>query len=123
MRAIAADIASTDATPEEGLRLMNIAALESNFDRHVTGHHGEQGAFQVMPPARSYGADEALRRMRRQGMAGFVGCRHAEDVVTIGGRRMTCQQMIDHRVEKAEAFRMAFDPPTLEGYGELAGNP
>ena len=123
LQVVAADVAGSDADPHEGLRLMNTAALESGFDPTAVGKHGERGAFQVMPPAASYGADEALRRMRHQGMVGFVGCRHAEDEVVIEGVHTTCAKMIDNRTWKADLYFMAFDPPVLEGYGELAGKP
>ena len=69
MRAIAEEVAEAGGTPMEDLRLMNIAAMESNFDRKAIGRHGERGAWQIMPPAREYGAREALRRMREQGMS------------------------------------------------------
>ncbi len=107
VEAIAADVATTDASPWEALRLMNIAALESTFYRAAVGSHGERGAWQIMPPASSYGAKEALRRMRVQGMAGFCGCVRP-------GRRANgdeCPEMVSHRIDKADLFYFAFDPP------------
>jgi Transglycosylase SLT domain len=126
MRAIAAEVASTDATPFEGRRLMNIAALESNFDRTAKGKMGEMGAWQIMPPFKSYGAKEALRRMRGQGMVGYVGCRHAEDEVVLNGIKTTCQAIIDHRVDKADLYGWVFPPPTVPANDTerlVAGNP
>ena len=126
MRAIALEVAQSDATPFEGRRLMNIAALESNFDRGVKGRMGEMGAWQVMPPFKSYGAREALRRMRGQGMVGYVGCRHAEDEVVVGGVKTTCQAIIDHRVDRADLYGWVFPPPSAPENDFLpmvAGNP
>jgi hypothetical protein len=114
MRAIAADIASTDATPLEALTLANIAALESNFERSARGREGERGAFQVHPPAISYGADEALRRLRAQGIAGYIGCANHPD-------SEKCASMAAHRTEKAILWRLAFDPPVVDD--EVAVNP
>jgi hypothetical protein len=105
------EVAATDATPEEALELMGFAALESNFIRDAKGKAGERGAWQVMPPARSYGADEALSRLRRQGTLGYVGCRRSDDMVVIGGVRLTCGAVVAHRVDRAHLYRMAFDPP------------
>jgi hypothetical protein len=105
MRAIAEDIASTDATPIEALTLANIAALESNFERKAVGPGGERGAYQVHPPAISYGADEALRRLRAQGLMGYMGC----SAVTA-----RCEAMAAHRTEKAILWRLAFDPPVRD---------
>jgi len=113
MRAIAADIASTDAAPIEALTLANIASLESNFERQAKGPKGERGAFQIMPPAVSYGAAEALRRLRAQGLMGFMGCaNHATSEL--------CTRMAEHRTEKAILWRLAFDPPLLELTSGLA---
>ena len=109
--AVVDDIVSTDASPGEALRLANVAALESGFRRDAVGTHGERGAFQIMPPARSFGAREALHRMRLQGMIAYVGCRRADDEVLIRGERLTCASMVAHRVDRADLFRMAFDPP------------
>ena len=44
---IVRDVASTDATPREGLRLVNIAAAESSFDTRAVGRHGELVAKHV----------------------------------------------------------------------------
>jgi hypothetical protein len=101
----------TNASPRDGLRLMQIACRESGFDPKAIGKKGERGRWQVMPPAKSYGADEALWRMRNQGMVAFVGCRHASDVVTIDGFKTTCQQMIDNRIGPADAYFAEHRPP------------
>ena len=117
MRAIAEEVAEAGGTPMEDLRLMNIAAMESNFDRKAIGRHGERGAWQIMPPAREYGAREALRRMREQGMSGYCGCVRP-------GRRVTgleCPLLVAHRIDKADLYLMAFDPPS--GVDELATKP
>lgn len=111
MRADAEEVAATDCDAQACLRLMGIAALESGFRRDAVGAAGERGAWQVMPPATSYGAREALRRMRTQGLLGYIGCRRAADVVVIRGTRTTCAAMIAHRIERADLWRMAFDPP------------
>ena len=92
---IARDIGSTDAGPIEGLELMNIAALESGFDTHARGRAGERGAFQVMPPAASYGAHEALSRLRRQGLRGFMG-------FVVCGQR--CLDMAERRTFPAKLY-------------------
>jgi len=105
--AIAADVASTDATPEEALTLINIAALESGFERTARGKLGERGAWQVMPPAVSYAADEALRRVRVQGMQSFCGCVRP------------CPKTVAHRTDKAILWRLAFDPPAPRRAGTL----
>jgi hypothetical protein len=102
MVAIAIDVASTNATPEEGLILMNIAALESNFNRKALGRAGERGAFQVMPPAVSFGAAEALRRLRLQGIEGYCGCRG----------RDRCRKKAENRTWQARLWRLGFDPPS-----------
>jgi hypothetical protein len=114
MRAIAEDIASTDASPLEGLKLMNIAAYESNFDTLAINHEGSGalGPFQIMPPAASYGADEALRRLRQQGIMGFMGCPTATD---------RCLRMAERRTWQARLWRMGYEPPVEDN--EAAGNP
>lgn len=94
----------TDATPREALRLMQIGARESGYDPTAVGKKGERGVWQVMPPAREYGAREALSRMRGLGMVAFVGCRHADDEVVVDGFRTTCQHMIDNRIGPADAY-------------------
>lgn len=71
---VAADVASTDATLEEARLLASIAVHESGVRPRAVGRGGERGAFQIMPPARSYGAREALRRLRLQGLDGYAGC-------------------------------------------------
>ena len=115
---------TTDGTPLEDLYLVNIAALESGFDRKAVGKAGERGAWQVMLPAKEYGAREALRRIRVQGWVAYVGCRHAEDHVVVAGTPTTCAAIIEHRTEKAVLYRLAFDPPTPEAPDTaLADNP
>ena len=119
LKIIAADIASSGATPLEGLILVNIAAMESNFDTHAKGRHGELGAFQIMPPAREYGAREALRRMREQGMAGYCGCVRP-------GKKATgneCPAIVAHRTDKAILYRMAFDPLVEDGDERVTREP
>jgi hypothetical protein len=105
MRAIAEEVARTDATPEEGLVLMNIAALESYFSRTALGKAGERGAWQVMPPAKSYGAKEALRRLRLVGIERYCGC--------VPGSEF-CRRMAENRTWQARLWRLAFDPPKPE---------
>ena len=119
--ACAKDVAGTDASPGEGLRLMQIAALESGFYGKAHGKKGETGPWQIMPPATSFGAHEALRRMRGQGMVAYVGCRHASDVVVIEGTKTTCQAMIDHRTLPADAYLATHPaPPPPRPETELA---
>jgi len=119
--AIARDVASTDATPGEGLRLMQIAGMESGFWRRARGRKGEVGPWQIMPPARSFGASEALSRMRGQGMVAYVGCRRAEDKVTLPeGTRTTCREMIEHRVGPADAYLAQHRAPTAPPPEEVA---
>ncbi len=118
---------TTDGTPLEDLYLVNIAALESGFDRKAVGKAGERGAWQVMPPAKEYGAREALRRMRVQGWVAYVGCRHADDIVVIHGRSTTCQELIDHRTDRANLYAWTYRAPTLDDTepspDTVAGNP
>lgn len=124
--AIAHDVAdNTDATPAEGLHLMQTAGMESGFYRKAKGKKGEIGPWQIMPPARSYGAKEALFRMRVQGMVGFVGCRHADDAVVLPeGTKTTCQKMVDNRIGPADRYLAEHRPPTtLEPENDYAGNP
>jgi hypothetical protein len=96
-QAIAQEIASTDCDPLECLTLANISALESTFERIALGRSGEVGAWQIMPPAKSYGATEALRRLRAQGLPGYCGC-------GVSG----CPEIVEHRVEKARLYAWAF---------------
>ena len=122
MVAITDDILSTDATVDEALQLVNIAGMESVFDRTARGRAGERGSFQLMPmPTTSkatlaewqaHGAKEALRRLRIQGIAGYCGCRRP-DV-------KPCPEMIEHRSFPARLFRMAFDPPATTSAGTMA---
>lgn len=99
MRAIAAEVAATDGTAQEDLRLMNIAALESGFSRKAVGKMGERGAFQVLG-GKDFSAKEALRRMRVQGMDHYCGC------------RTTCPALVANRIDRADLYRMGFEPPT-----------
>ena len=103
--AVARDIAGTDCSALECLTLANIAAYESGFDRNAKGRMGERGAFQVMPPASSYGAHEALTRLRRQGLPGFMG-------FSVCGER--CREMADRRTFPAKLYLWAHDPPVAE---------
>lgn len=107
MIAIVDDVLTTDATVDESLQLLNIAALESNFSRTALGKLGERGAFQIRPPAASYGAGEALRRLRAQGIAGYVGCANAS-------RSERCLRMVANRTWQARLWRMGFEPPKAE---------
>jgi hypothetical protein len=129
VKTIVADIASTNGTPLEDLTLVNIAALESNFDTHAKGDHGRShGAFQVSDDGgknHDYSAREALRRMRTQGMVGYVGCRHLEDHVVLSTGPTTCVEMIAHRTDRALLFLFGNDPPSAsdEPPSAVAGNP
>jgi hypothetical protein len=96
--AIAEDVASTNATPGEALDLMNIAAAESTYRVHATGKLGEQGPWQVRPPATSYGAREALRRLRVLGIYGFMGCREGAE---------ECERMAHRRTDLAHVYAWA----------------
>lgn len=114
MIAITDDILSTDATIDEALQLVNIAGMESVFDRTARGRAGERGAFQIMPNPKTpkatldewqaHGAKEALYRLRIQGIAGYCGCARP-DV-------KPCPDLIEHRSWPARLYRLAFDPPT-----------
>jgi len=101
--AVAGDVASTDAGPLEGLTLMNIAAWESGYERSAVGKQGERGPFQIMPPARSYGAAEALRRLRDQGIFGYMGCARVTEV---------CSAMADRRTFPAELYFWSHPAPS-----------
>jgi hypothetical protein len=98
--AIAQDIANTGCRPIECLTLANISALESGFERSAVGKAGEQGPFQIMPPAKSTSAHEALRRLRAQGLSGYCGC---------GGS--PCPDLVAHRQDKAWLWLMSRTPP------------
>ncbi len=110
---IAAEVAASDATPQEGLRGMQIAARESGFDRSAVGKLGERGPWQVLG-GHDFSWHEALRRMRVQGMVAFVGCRHAEDEVVVDGYRTTCQHMIDNRIGPADRYLAEHPAPPSE---------
>jgi hypothetical protein len=125
MALITADIASTSATPLEALTLENVVAMETGWERGVVGRQGEVGAFQIMSfpgttkaQKREWkvrGAAEALRRMRTQGMLGYIGCRHLEDMGVAGS---TCGQMISNRTLLAQLYLDAFPPPSSVYYIE-----
>jgi hypothetical protein len=110
---ITKDILSTDATPLEALKLENIVALESGWERSAIGSHGEVGAFQlwVFPGTKpeqvaewkQHGAKEALRRLRVQGIQGYCGC---TEPIT-----QKCADLMTHRTEHALLYFWAFDPP------------
>ena len=108
----------TDATPQEGLRLMEIPVHESGFDAKAVGSKGERGRWQVHGGS-DFSAREALRRLRA-GMVSFVGCRRAEDRVTLpNGVKTTCQEMIDHRVGPADDYLAAHPPPPVDRSEEV----
>src|SRR5208337_1502190 len=100
MKAIVHEITLTNGTLNEELRLVNIAALESFFDRKAIGKMGEKGAFQIMTGP-DYSANQALKLMRVQGMLGYVGCPR---------ETIKCLELISHRVDRADLYRMGFDP-------------
>jgi len=102
--AIVADILTTDASAYEALVLLNISAYESGYERDAHNPQGSHGAFQVMDPAPSYGAREALRRLRTQGIFGYMGCR----VVT-----PECESMAAKRQVLAIIYAATF-PPSRE---------
>jgi hypothetical protein len=94
MSAISWEIAHTDCAPEECLVLANIPRWESGYERRAVGKMGERGAWQIMPPASSYGAKEALRRLRVQGIRGYCGCTE----------RRPCPEMVERRVGPARVW-------------------
>jgi hypothetical protein len=112
MLSITRDVLTTDATPDEALTLENIVAWESGWERSGVGPAGEVGAFQLMSfpwttdaqraEWKAHGAKEALRRLREQGIFGYMGCTR---------RTARCEAMADRRTWPAELYRMAFDPP------------
>jgi hypothetical protein len=122
MSAITADILSTDATPIESLKLENIVAYESGWERKARGPAGERGAFQIMPFKESTkiqleewqarGAKEALRRLRVQGIEGYCGC----------SQWHPCPDMVAHRTEPARVW-FASHPLPSPPATQLAGNP
>jgi hypothetical protein len=97
------DIASTDCEVDKCAQLVLISWRETNFERKARGLAGEIGAYQIMPPAQSYGAKEALRRLRAQGIQGYCGC------------VSWCPKTIEARSWEAELWMMAFDPPPISG--------
>ena len=108
---IAAEVARLKTSPWKMLRLVNIAASESCFDRTaVNKESGARGPFQVLG-GDDFSAREALRRMEVQGMVAFVGCRKAEDRVHVQGSLVTCADLVDHRVGKADLWFMGHEPP------------
>ena len=104
------EVSHLPTTPWKMLRLLNVSALESGFDRTAVGKLGERGAFQILG-GRDFSAREALRRMDVQGMVAYVGCRHAEDRVVVQGTATTCAELVAHRTEKADLWFMGFEPP------------
>jgi len=112
MRLAAEDLGTTDATPHEALRLMNIAHEETGFERSKVGDLGERGRFQIRPwpwtteaEIREWterGAAEALRRLRVQGIYGYMGCPRVTPA---------CEALARARVWPAELYAWAYDPP------------
>lgn len=71
-------LAIVDATPDplEEATLVAIAWFESGLRVHAVGKLGEQGPWQLMPPAPKTvheQAKEALRRWKVQGAVGYTG--------------------------------------------------
>jgi hypothetical protein len=109
----AREVAKTDASPQEGLRLMEIPVHESGFDPKAVGRKGEKGRWQILG-GNDFSANEALRRMRYQGMMGFVGCggKKEEDKVLLpNGVHTTCGELVEHRVGPADAYLLEHRPP------------
>jgi hypothetical protein len=100
------EIAHTDCGPEECLRLANIPALESGYEYRAVGKQGERGPWQIHPPARSYGAREALARLRAQGIFGYIGCGSA--------RTKLCEDMAEHRTGPARDWLAEHPWPVAE---------
>lgn len=121
---IARDILTTDAGPLEALTLENIVGMESGWERTAIGKAGELGAFQLMPNPNTtdaertewkhHGAREALRRLRTQGIQGYVGC------VTVTER---CARMIENRTLQAKLYFWAFSLPNDHASGSVGGGP
>jgi hypothetical protein len=108
IRAIVKDITTTDATVDEALQLALSPALESGYERSAVGKLGERGAWQIMPPASSYGAKEALRRLRAQGIYGWMGCARVTE---------ECERMAVNRQLLARIYARVFpwhSPETQE---------
>jgi hypothetical protein len=61
---IARDVASTDASSEEAEELAAVCIHESGCVLGARGKDGSIGPWQVRPPAKSFGAGEALKRLR-----------------------------------------------------------
>jgi hypothetical protein len=101
IRAIAHDIAATDAKPIEALTLANIASMESGFERSAVGKLGERGPFQQLGGVydANHPAREALRRLRSQGLLGYMGCTRETE---------KCQQMAANRSVKAIVYSATF---------------
>jgi hypothetical protein len=112
MIAIAENLAATDCGALECLTLMGTAGLESGWERSAVGRAGELGALQVMPfawttPAQKKewladGSREALRRLRVQGMLGYVGCAYETE---------KCLALVEHRTFPAKLYYWSHDPP------------
>jgi hypothetical protein len=64
LASIVQDVISTDATEDEAYELLAVSIHETRAHVRAHGRDGSRGAFQVRPPAASYGALEALRRLR-----------------------------------------------------------
>jgi hypothetical protein len=110
MKLDAIEVAALDTSAWKKVRMMNIAALESGFIRDAVGPLGERGAWQVYGGS-DYSAKEALRRLDAQGMVGYVGCRSDSDIVRLKGVTTTCAKLIANRVDRANLWIMAVEPP------------
>jgi hypothetical protein len=111
----AREVTKTDANVSEGLRLMNIPARESGYYAQAIGKHGERGRWQILG-GKDFSANEALRRMRTQGMMGFVGCgnaKEADEVVLPNGVKTTCGELVAHRVDDADSYLSEYHPPSF----------
>ena len=106
IRAVVEDVATTDGATLDRLTLVNIAAEESGFERYALHpYQPSVGAFQIWVfPGTSMrqvdewsarGAREALRRLRAQGIYGFMGC-----------ARITskCEAMAERRTLPAKVY-------------------
>ena len=101
IEAVADDVAYTDGSTFEDLELMNIAAWESGYSRSARGPLGEKGPFQQLGGAydAEHPAREALRRLRAQGIYGFMGC---------SARSTRCEEMASRRTFPAVLYLSAF---------------
>ena len=104
----------TDADPQEGLRLMQIALRESGFDEKAVGKAQEKGRWQVLS-GNDHSAARALWLLRHQGILGFIGCRHTEDKVTLPeGTKTTCREMVLNRIGSADDYLADHPPPPAD---------